>query len=84
MLPPGRHGSETPGCDRRPATSTPSPSSSTSRSDPDRWSGNVEPVAARRIGRETVQYVGNVATFYVAYRQAAKVAVAHGAEERES
>jgi len=32
------------------------------------WFGNVEHVAARRIGRETVQYVSNIAKYYVAYR----------------
>jgi membrane-bound lytic murein transglycosylase MltF len=36
--------------------------------DPDVWFGNVEVVAARRIGRETVQYVSNIAKYYVAYR----------------
>jgi membrane-bound lytic murein transglycosylase MltF len=35
--------------------------------DPNRWSGNVEVVAARRIGRETVQYVANIAKYYIAY-----------------
>ena len=39
--------------------------------DPDRWFGNVEVVAARRIGRETVQYVANIAKYYVAYSRAA-------------
>jgi membrane-bound lytic murein transglycosylase MltF len=36
--------------------------------DPNAWFGNVEVVAARRIGRETVQYVSNIAKYYVAYR----------------
>ena len=36
--------------------------------DPNVWFGNVEVVAARRIGRETVQYVSNIAKYYVAYR----------------
>jgi membrane-bound lytic murein transglycosylase MltF len=36
--------------------------------DPDVWFGNVEVVAARQIGRETVQYVSNIAKYYVAYR----------------
>jgi membrane-bound lytic murein transglycosylase MltF len=39
--------------------------------DPDRWFGNVEVVAARRIGAETVQYVANIAKYYVAYSRAA-------------
>jgi len=36
--------------------------------DPNRWFGNVEHVARRRIGRETVVYVGNVNKYYVAFR----------------
>ncbi len=36
--------------------------------DPNVWFGNVEMVAARDIGRETVQYVGNISKYYVAYR----------------
>jgi membrane-bound lytic murein transglycosylase MltF len=36
--------------------------------DPNKWFGNVEIVAARDIGRETVQYVGNIYKYYVSYR----------------
>jgi membrane-bound lytic murein transglycosylase MltF len=36
--------------------------------DPDVWFGNVEVVAARRIGRETVDYVSNIYKYYVAYK----------------
>jgi len=36
--------------------------------DPNVWFGNVEIVAAKRIGRETVQYVGNICKYYLAYR----------------
>jgi membrane-bound lytic murein transglycosylase MltF len=36
--------------------------------DPDVWFRNVEVIAARRIGRETVQYVSNIFKYYVAYR----------------
>jgi membrane-bound lytic murein transglycosylase MltF len=36
--------------------------------DPDRWFNNVELVAAKRIGRETVQYVSNIYKYYLAYR----------------
>ena len=36
--------------------------------DPNVWFQNVEVVAARRIGRETVQYVSNVFKYFVAYR----------------
>jgi membrane-bound lytic murein transglycosylase MltF len=39
---------------------------------PDVWFGNVEHVAAKVIGRETVQYVGNIYKYYVAYRIAAE------------
>jgi membrane-bound lytic murein transglycosylase MltF len=35
--------------------------------DPNRWLGNVEQVAARDIGRETVTYVSNIYKYYVAY-----------------
>ncbi len=36
--------------------------------DPNLWFNNVEVVAAKRIGRETVQYVGNIVKYYVAYK----------------
>lgn len=36
--------------------------------DPNVWFRNVEIIAARRIGRETVQYVGNIYTYYIAYQ----------------
>jgi len=32
------------------------------------WFRNVEILAARRIGRETVDYVGNIYKYYIAYR----------------
>lgn len=35
--------------------------------DPNIWFGNVENGAAKVIGRETVQYVGNIYKYYVAY-----------------
>jgi membrane-bound lytic murein transglycosylase MltF len=35
--------------------------------DPNQWFGNVEVVAARRIGRETVQYVSNIFKYHIAY-----------------
>ena len=40
--------------------------------DPNVWFGNVEHVAARVVGRETVQYVSNIAKYYVAYRLASR------------
>ena len=39
--------------------------------DPNRWFDNVEVLAARSIGSETVRYVGNIAKYYVAYRMIA-------------
>ena len=36
--------------------------------DPNIWFNNVEVIAARRIGRETVRYVGNIYKYYVAYK----------------
>jgi membrane-bound lytic murein transglycosylase MltF len=38
--------------------------------DPNKWVDNVELVAARKIGQETVRYVRNVIKYYVAYRLA--------------
>jgi membrane-bound lytic murein transglycosylase MltF len=35
--------------------------------DPNQWFDNVEAVAAKRIGRETVQYVSNIYKYYIAY-----------------
>ena len=37
--------------------------------DPNLWFRNVEVVAAREIGRETVQYVSNIFKYYLAYTQ---------------
>ena len=36
--------------------------------DPNVWFHNVEIVAAKKIGRETVQYVSNIYKYYTAYR----------------
>ena len=36
--------------------------------DPNVWFDNVELLAAKEIGRETVQYVANILKYYVAYR----------------
>jgi membrane-bound lytic murein transglycosylase MltF len=35
--------------------------------DPNVWFENVEQAAARIVGQETVQYVGNIYKYYVAY-----------------
>ena len=36
--------------------------------DPNVWFDNVEVIASKRIGRETVQYVSNIYKYYIAYR----------------
>jgi len=36
--------------------------------DPNKWFNNFEPVAATRIGRETVTYVANIYKYYLAYQ----------------
>lgn len=36
--------------------------------DPNKWFNNVELVAAKRIGRETVGYVSNIYKYYLAYQ----------------
>lgn len=36
--------------------------------DPNVWFRNVEVIAAKRIGRETVQYVSNIYKYYVSYK----------------
>ena len=36
--------------------------------DANQWFGNVELVAAQEIGQQTVQYVNNIYTYYVAYK----------------
>ncbi|MEE9159831.1 MAG: lytic transglycosylase F [Gammaproteobacteria bacterium] len=40
--------------------------------DPNKWFRNVEIVAAKRIGRETVRYVSNIYKYYIAYQLIAK------------
>ena len=36
--------------------------------DPNVWFRNVELMVAKRMGQETVQYVGNIYKYYTAYR----------------
>ena len=36
--------------------------------DPNVWYRNVEVIAARRVGRETVRYVSNITKYWIAYR----------------
>ncbi|TGD75804.1 lytic transglycosylase F [Mangrovimicrobium sediminis] len=50
--------------------------------DPNVWFDNVELVAAKEIGRETVQYVANIFKYYLAYRFSLKQQ-ARRAEARE-
>jgi membrane-bound lytic murein transglycosylase MltF len=38
------------------------------RLDPDKWFNNVEIVASKKIGQETVHYVRNIYKYYTAYR----------------
>ena len=48
--------------------------------DRNRWFGQVERVAARRIGRETVQYVSNIYKYYLFYRLDARGTHSRGGE----
>ena len=50
--------------------------------DRNRWFDNVEMIAAREIGRETVQYVANIVKYYVAY-QTSMVSQLQRGRERE-
>jgi membrane-bound lytic murein transglycosylase MltF len=36
--------------------------------DPNAWFGNVEVLAAEKIGRETVDYVRNINKYFIAYK----------------
>ena len=47
--------------------------------DPNKWLNNVELIAAKRIGRETVTYVSNIFKYYLAYQL-----VLQGRQEREA
>jgi membrane-bound lytic murein transglycosylase MltF len=60
---------------------------------PNKWFNNVELIAAKRIGRETVTYVSNIYKYYLAYqlmaqvqenRQAARNAVSQKARKKGS
>jgi membrane-bound lytic murein transglycosylase MltF len=50
--------------------------------DPSVWFGNVEVLAARRIGRETVQYVSNIYKYYIAYQKIVENLVQHKAARK--
>ena len=45
--------------------------------DPNVWFDNVEVIAAREIGRETVQYVSNILKYYVAYNLTLQQQIKH-------
>ena len=47
--------------------------------DPNRWFNHVEQVAAREIGRETVQYVANIYKYYLAYKMVTESTAARDA-----
>jgi len=47
--------------------------------DPNVWFGNVERIVAKKVGRETVQYVSNIYKYYIAYSE-----LYSRSEERES
>jgi len=52
--------------------------------DPNVWFRNVEVIAARRIGGETVQYVSNIYKYYTAYRLTAdKLEMKRKVKEKE-
>lgn len=38
--------------------------------DPNAWFNNVESIVAAHVGRETVDYVGNIYRYYIAYKRA--------------
>jgi membrane-bound lytic murein transglycosylase MltF len=50
--------------------------------DPNRWLDNVEVVAARRVGREPVQYVANILKYYFAYRLLAERSLGRSAARK--
>ena len=50
---------------------------------PNEWFDNVEVIAAKEIGQETVQYVANILKYYTAYRLSTKQQVQR-AQERKS
>ena len=51
--------------------------------DPNIWFDNVELIAAKEIGRETVQYVANILKYYVAYRLSVQQQVRRGEERKK-
>ncbi|MEM9256347.1 MAG: transporter substrate-binding domain-containing protein [Pseudomonadota bacterium] len=52
--------------------------------DPNVWFDNVEVIAAKRVGRETVQYVSNIYKYYLAYRLALEKKLEHAVARSEA
>jgi len=52
--------------------------------DPNVWFDNVEVIAAKDIGQETVQYVANILKYYIAYRLSAQQQVERAEQRRKS
>jgi membrane-bound lytic murein transglycosylase MltF len=52
--------------------------------DPNKWLNNVELIAAKRIGRETVTYVANIFKYYLAYQLMQQQAEAHAQAKAEA
>ncbi|MEO0436156.1 MAG: lytic transglycosylase F [Pseudomonadota bacterium] len=50
--------------------------------DPNVWFDNVELIAAKEIGRETVQYVSNIYRYYLTYLMVANKELEHAAARR--
>ena len=51
--------------------------------DPNVWFSNVEVIAAREIGRETVQYVANIFKYYTAYRMSMEQRIARAEAQKK-
>jgi membrane-bound lytic murein transglycosylase MltF len=49
---------------------------------PNLWFDNVEVIAAKEIGHETVQYVANILKYYIAYRLSAQQQVQRAQERK--
>jgi membrane-bound lytic murein transglycosylase MltF len=52
--------------------------------DPNVWFDNVEVLAAREIGHETVQYVANILKYYAAYRLSMQQKLKREASRKEA
>ncbi len=52
--------------------------------DPNVWFQNVEVIAAKRIGRETVQYVSNIYKYYISYKLSQSKTVTNKQQDKSS